>query len=231
MKRYLSSQHSRLRIFTLLIILSMLFGVVSPGAVRPAYALDAPVPLLPVDGTETTIHNYPPLGIPTVTWAPVEGAPTFGTMALPLLLPVFLIWGAASILWRSQELRILSRSLDSVVAHLTEPESVAVDSVVSVSQAIRREIDFTVVTCIAPGEMAMRLQDPEQTKVVIVTLAETTPVLEAEGLHVLWRYVALGRALGLTVDGLGRVEVCVHPQDEALARAILEPGVDAPEEA
>src|SRR5690606_29338693 len=29
---------------------------------------------------------------------------------------------------------------DSVVAHLTEPESVAVDSVVSVSQAIRREI-------------------------------------------------------------------------------------------
>jgi len=55
----------------------MLFGVVSPGAVRPAYALDAPVPLLPVDGTETTIHNYPPLGIPTVTWAPVEGAATY----------------------------------------------------------------------------------------------------------------------------------------------------------
>ena len=29
----------------------------------------------------------------------------------------------------------------------------------------------------------MRLQDPAQTKVVLVTLAETTPVLEAEGLH------------------------------------------------
>jgi len=54
-----------------------MFGVVSPGAVRPAYALDAPVPLLPVDGTETTIHNSPPLGIPTVTWAPVEGAATY----------------------------------------------------------------------------------------------------------------------------------------------------------
>jgi arsenite-transporting ATPase len=29
----------------------------------------------------------------------------------------------------------------------------------------------------------MRLQDPEQTKVILVTLAETTPVLEAEGLQ------------------------------------------------
>lgn len=53
--------------------------------------------------------------------------------------------------------------------------------------------------------------------------------LEAEGLRVVLRYEALGRALGLTVDGLGRVEVCVHPQGEALARAILEPGADAPE--
>jgi len=46
--------------------------------------------------------------------------------------------------------------------------------------------------------------------------------LEAEGLQVLLRYEAVGRALGLTIDGLGRVQVCVHREDAALARAILE---------
>jgi hypothetical protein len=46
--------------------------------------------------------------------------------------------------------------------------------------------------------------------------------LEAEGLPVMLRYQAVGRALGLTVDGLGRVEVCVRPADEPAARAILE---------
>jgi hypothetical protein len=46
--------------------------------------------------------------------------------------------------------------------------------------------------------------------------------LEAEGLPVMLRYQAVGRALGLTVDGLGRVEVCVRPADEPAARVILE---------
>jgi len=50
--------------------------------------------------------------------------------------------------------------------------------------------------------------------------------LEAEGLPVLLRYESLGRALGLTVDGLGRVEVCVRHEDAAAARAILEASDD-----
>ncbi|MBC7254811.1 MAG: DUF2007 domain-containing protein [Chloroflexi bacterium] len=46
--------------------------------------------------------------------------------------------------------------------------------------------------------------------------------LEAEGIPAMLRYEAVGRVLGLTVDGLGRVEVLVRPQDEAAARQILE---------
>lgn len=53
--------------------------------------------------------------------------------------------------------------------------------------------------------------------------------LKAEGLQVLLRYEAVGRALGLTIDGLGRVQVCVRREDAALARAILETGSE-PEE-
>ena len=50
--------------------------------------------------------------------------------------------------------------------------------------------------------------------------------LEAEGLQVLLRYESLGRALGLTVDGLGRVEVCVRHEDAEAAHAILEAADD-----
>jgi hypothetical protein len=45
--------------------------------------------------------------------------------------------------------------------------------------------------------------------------------LEAAGIPVLLRYEAIGRILGLTVDGLGRVEVLVPPELEGAARDVL----------
>jgi hypothetical protein len=46
--------------------------------------------------------------------------------------------------------------------------------------------------------------------------------LEAQGVPVMLRYQAIGRVLGLTVDGLGKVEVLVPPEHEAVAREVLE---------
>jgi len=45
--------------------------------------------------------------------------------------------------------------------------------------------------------------------------------LRAEGVLAYLRYEAVGRTLGLTVDGLGRVDVLVAPADADLAREIL----------
>ncbi len=45
--------------------------------------------------------------------------------------------------------------------------------------------------------------------------------LEAAGIPVLLRYEAIGRILGLTVDGLGRVEVWAPRALEAAARDVL----------
>src|SRR5690606_3387931 len=70
----------------------------------------------------------------------IPGAPSFTNLALLIAVPVGFIWAIASIAWRSQELRILARSLDGVIARLSEPENVAIDSVVSGSTAIWREI-------------------------------------------------------------------------------------------
>jgi hypothetical protein len=45
--------------------------------------------------------------------------------------------------------------------------------------------------------------------------------LESAGIPVLLRYEAIGRVLGLTVDGLGRVEVTVPLEREEEARDLL----------
>lgn len=46
--------------------------------------------------------------------------------------------------------------------------------------------------------------------------------LSSEGILAVLRFESVGRVLGLTVDGLGLVEVLVAPADAERARAILE---------
>jgi len=45
--------------------------------------------------------------------------------------------------------------------------------------------------------------------------------LQSEGIPVMLRYPSVGRVLGLTVDGLGRVEVLVPAAHEGQAREVL----------
>ena len=53
--------------------------------------------------------------------------------------------------------------------------------------------------------------------------------LEAQGIPVMLRFQAIGRVLGLTVDGLGRVDVLVPATYEATARDVLEESPVPPE--
>ena len=45
--------------------------------------------------------------------------------------------------------------------------------------------------------------------------------LEANNIPAILRYSPVGRAFGITVDGLGRVDVLVHPRDATAAGALL----------
>ena len=56
------------------------------------------------------------------------------------LLPIIFFFGVAHMAWRSQELRLITQSMAQVAMRLAEPESVARDSIVTVGQAIRREV-------------------------------------------------------------------------------------------
>ena len=56
------------------------------------------------------------------------------------LLPVIFFFGVAHMAWRAQELRLIAQSMAKVAMRLAEPEGVAQDSIVTVGQAIRREV-------------------------------------------------------------------------------------------
>ena len=56
------------------------------------------------------------------------------------LLPIIFFFGVAHMAWRAQELRLVAQSMAQVAMRLAEPEIVARDSIVTVGQAIRREV-------------------------------------------------------------------------------------------
>src|SRR5260370_41217307 len=56
------------------------------------------------------------------------------------MLPIIFFYGVAHMAWRAQELRLIAQSMARVAMRLAAPESVAQDSIVTVGQAIRREV-------------------------------------------------------------------------------------------
>src|SRR5690606_3437218 len=66
----------------------------------------------------------------------VEGA----LPALTVLGPVVLFFVLATLHTRAQEMRLVARAMTGVAVRLAQPENLAADSVVNLSQAVRREV-------------------------------------------------------------------------------------------
>ena len=66
--------------------------------------------------------------------------PYFWLFAATVVLPPLLFFGFAGMVRRTQEMRLVSRAMTEVTLRLAEPEGVSTDAIVSVSQAIRREV-------------------------------------------------------------------------------------------
>src|SRR6202030_600699 len=61
-------------------------------------------------------------------------------LAALFFAPVLLLYFLASLSWRGQELRMIAQSMAQVAIRFSEPEGAASDSMVTVGQAIRREV-------------------------------------------------------------------------------------------
>ena len=67
-------------------------------------------------------------------------APVLAVLGAIYLAPVVFFYVLAHMAWRSQELRLIAQAMAEVAMRLAEPETVARESIVTVGQAIRREV-------------------------------------------------------------------------------------------
>ena len=68
------------------------------------------------------------------------GALALVGLALVFVTPLILFYFLASVSWRSQELSMIAQSMAQMAVRFSEPEHVASDAMVTVGQAIRREV-------------------------------------------------------------------------------------------
>lgn len=88
--------NSKYKLFSLVLIIVFICSLLAP-IQSTVYAIAAPNPISPIDGTITTITNFPPLGIPTFIWESVPDATEyrlqissdagFSTIALDIRTP------------------------------------------------------------------------------------------------------------------------------------------------
>src|SRR3954465_7752499 len=80
--------------------------------------------------------------LPSLQAAVGQGSGTLVLAGLAALFfaPVLLFYFLASLSWRGQELRMIAQSMAQVAIRFSEPEGAASDSMVTVGQAIRREV-------------------------------------------------------------------------------------------
>ena len=67
--------------------------------------------------------------------------PTAITLAATIILPIAIFWFIALLVWRAQELRLMSSAMTEVAIRLAEPDRMAEQQIASVGQAVRRQVN------------------------------------------------------------------------------------------
>ena len=66
--------------------------------------------------------------------------PSAVALCVAAFVPIIFFWIMATLIWRSQEMKLAANSMSEVALRLAEPEEIASDSIVTVGQAVRREV-------------------------------------------------------------------------------------------
>lgn len=113
--------------------------VMQPASSRPPYLIAALCSATWVLGCAVFGWAYLPELRAALTANPLISPAFYGFLAV-LLAPVVFFFSTARMIVRSRELRAVAQSMAQVAIRLAEPESAARDSIVTVGQAIRREV-------------------------------------------------------------------------------------------
>ena len=69
-------------------------------------------------------------------------SPMMVVAAATICLPIALFWFLALLVWRAQELKLMSSAMTEVAVRLAEPDRAAEQSAASLGQAVRRQVSF-----------------------------------------------------------------------------------------
>jgi ABC-type transporter Mla subunit MlaD len=76
------------------------------------------------------------------TFGEILTRPAMITVSATVVIPIALFWFLAMLVWRAQELRLMSQAMTEVAVRLAEPDRMAEQSVASLGQAVRRQVSF-----------------------------------------------------------------------------------------
>ena len=75
------------------------------------------------------------------TFVELLSRPTAMVLAATILIPIALFWLLAMLVWRAQELKLMSSAMTEVAIRLAEPDRMAEQQIASVGQAVRRQVN------------------------------------------------------------------------------------------
>jgi hypothetical protein len=70
------------------------------------------------------------------------GRPVTMSVAGAIVIPITLFWFLALLVWRTQELKLMSSAMTEVAVRLAEPDKMAEQSIASLGQSVRRQVSF-----------------------------------------------------------------------------------------
>ena len=70
------------------------------------------------------------------------GRPVTMSVAGAIVIPITLFWFLALLVWRTQELKLMSSAMTEVAVRLAEPDRMAEQSIASLGQSVRRQVSF-----------------------------------------------------------------------------------------
>ena len=68
--------------------------------------------------------------------------PLLLTLSATIVLPIAIFWFLATLVWRAQELKLMSSAMTEVAVRLAEPDRGAEQSVTSLGQTVRKQVNF-----------------------------------------------------------------------------------------
>jgi hypothetical protein len=70
----------------------------------------------------------------------IFGRPIFMTVAATIFVPVLVFWFLALLVWRAQELKLMSSAMTEVAVRLAEPDRHAEQAIASLGQVVRKQV-------------------------------------------------------------------------------------------